>query len=67
MQFWYYFCLLFDIVEAPAGEDTFYVNGRPIPDAFALGSLLYEALEHRRVVADMQGCTDWYYQVGTLT
>ena len=58
-------CFIF-VVEAPADQDVFYVDGRPIPDADALWWLMYEALEHRRVVANMGGNTNWYYQVGTL-
>ena len=51
------------IVEAPINEDTFYVDGRVIPNAEGLWGLMQEAIAYRRVFRNSQGTTDWYYQV----
>ena len=53
-------------VEAPAGEDRFQVNVRPIPNVKGLWGLMEEASVHRRAERNSQGNTDWYYQAGSL-
>ena len=50
-------------MEAPVGEDTYYLDGRRIPSAEGLWGVMQEALLHRRALLESGGCTDWYYQV----
>ena len=50
-------------MEAPISEDTYYLDGRPVPDAQSLWSLLQQALSFRRVFGETQGATNWYYGV----